>query len=49
MGEVWRCLIAEIQALGWRCFALGPEFWAGVACAALLGMAAVVMISIWRG
>ena len=49
MGEVWRCLIAEIQALGWRCFTLGPEFWAGVAFAALLGMAAVVMISIWRG
>ena len=49
MGEVWRCLIAEIQALGWRCFALGPEFWAGVAFAALLGMAAAVIILIWRG
>lgn len=49
MDEVWRCLIAEVQALGWRCFALGPEFWAGVAFAALLGMAAVVMISIWKG
>ena len=48
MGEVWHHLIAEIQALGWRCFALGPEFWAGVAFAALLCMAAVVMISIWR-
>ena len=49
MGEVWHHLIAKIQALGWRCFALGPEFWAGVAFAALLGMAAVVMISIWKG
>ena len=49
MGEVWRCLIAEIQALGWRCFALGPEFWAGLAFAALLGMATVVIFLIWKG
>jgi hypothetical protein len=48
MGEVWRCLIAEITALGWRCFALGPEFWAGIAFAALLALAAVVIIAIWR-
>ena len=47
MGEVWHCLIAEITALGWRCFALGPEFWAGLAFAAILGMAAVVIICIW--
>lgn len=49
MGEVLRCLIAEIQALGWRCFAFGPEFWAGVGMAALLAAAAMVMISIWKG
>lgn len=49
MGEVLRFLIAEIQALGWRCFALGPEFWAGLAFAALLGMAAVVIFYIWGG
>ena len=48
MGEVWRYLIAEIQALGWRCFALGPEFWAGIAFAALIALAAVVIIAIWR-
>ena len=48
MGEVWRCLIAEITTLGWRCFALGPEFWAGLAFAAILCMAAVVIIAIWR-
>ena len=48
MGEVLRCLIAEIQALGWRCFALGPEFWAGLAFAALLTLAAVIIIAIWR-
>ena len=48
MGEVWRHLIAEITALGWRCFAFGPEFWAGLAFVALLGMAAVVIIAIWR-
>lgn len=48
MGEVWRCLIAEIQALGWRCFALGPEFWAGLSFAAILALAAVVIIAIWR-
>lgn len=48
MGEVLRCLIAEITALGWRCFALGPEFWAGIAFAAILCMAAVVIIAIWR-
>ena len=43
---LWIDLIAEITALGWRCFALGPEFWAGIAFAALLGMAVVVMSSI---
>ncbi len=48
MGEVWRCLIAEITALGWRCFALGPEFWTGLAFAAILALAAVVIIAIWR-
>jgi hypothetical protein len=48
MGEVWRYLIAEITALGWRCFALGPEFWAGLSFAALLTLAAVVIIAIWR-
>ena len=49
MGEVLRCLIAEIQALGWRCFAFGPEFWAGLAFAAVLALAAVVIIAIWKG
>lgn len=48
MGEVWRYLIAEITALGWRCFALGPEFWACLAFAAILCTAAVVIIAIWR-
>lgn len=48
MGEVWRCLIAEITALGWRCVALGPEFWACLAFAAILCTAAVVIIAIWR-
>ena len=48
MGEVWRYLIAELKALGLRCFALGPEFWAGIAFAALLALAAVVIIAIWR-
>lgn len=48
MGEVWRYLIAELKALSWRCFALGPEFWAGIAFAALFALAAVVIIAIWR-
>lgn len=48
MGEVWRYLIAELKALSWRCFALGPEFWAGIAFAALLALAAVVIIAICR-
>jgi hypothetical protein len=48
MGEVWHHLIAEIKALGWRCFALGPEFWAGLSFAAILALAAVMIIAIWR-
>ena len=48
MGEVWRYLIAEFKALGWRCIALGPEFWAGLSFAAILALAAVVIIAIWR-
>ena len=47
MGEVWRCLIAEITALGWRCFALGPEFWVGLGIAsAIAGI--ILIIDIWR-
>lgn len=49
MSEVWHYLIAEITALGWRCFALGPEFWVGIAFAALIAMAAIVIIYIWGG
>ena len=48
MEEVWRYLVAEIQALGWRCVALGPEFWACMAFAAILALAAVVILAIWR-
>lgn len=48
MGEVWHHLIDEIKALGWRCFAFGPEFWVGLAFAAILALAAVVIIAIWR-
>lgn len=49
MGEVWRDLAAEISALGWRCFAFGPEFWAGVGMAALFAAAVIAIVWIWRG
>ena len=47
MGEVWRYLIAEFKALGWRCVALGPEFWVGlVIVSAIAGI--IIIIDIWR-
>ena len=49
MAEIWRYLTAELQALGWRYIALGPEFWMSVAFMALLGMAVIMLLYIWGG
>lgn len=49
MAEIWRYLTAELQALGWRCIALGPEFWMSMAFIALLGIAVIIIFYIWGG
>lgn len=42
MGEVWHCLIAELQALGWRCLVFGPEIWLAITAVCIFSVGIVV-------
>lgn len=42
MGTITAQIIAEIKALGWRCFAFGPEVWLAIAAVCIFSVGIVV-------
>lgn len=42
MNTITAQMIAEIKALGWRCFAFGPEVWLAIAAVCIFSVGIVV-------
>ena len=45
MSEITAQMIAEIRALGWRCFGFGPEVW--LAITAVCIFSAGMILGMW--
>ena len=42
MSEITAQMIAEIRALGWRCFGFGPEAWLAITAVCIFSAGIVV-------
>ena len=45
MAEIWACAMAEIKALGFRCFVHGPEIW--LALVAWCALSIAILLGMW--
>ena len=47
MNTITAQMIAEIRALGWRCFAFGPEVWLAIAAVCIFSVG--IVVGMWLG